>query len=362
MGGESRRSSEKREIAEKISADQPIGPARFPPAKIHSDSGPGFGVSASSLSNHSSKRHRRKKRKMDRHVNVSGANDIYYVGAEVSGVNVTNQERRTREKRRSVKERKAFATKKFTDADVEKVKSHILSIPAYESHYTRRHTSWKYIQSHYRSTKMLQSSKSTIYGKIFHEMNLSTKKPKTGTYYTCDKMQTQIAISCAGEKNSVEEMLANQQLADEAYSLKAIDKEPALFDDSTIVITFDMQQCLPTPYVESSVAIYKGIANQVASCLAKHLNNLPLHVKNVVMYSDTCSGQNKNSHMAALCVTVLKNYTSMESLHHKFLVPGHTHMECDIDHVIIDRRSKLVTPHNKIDLLDLLPLIPATFH
>lgn len=26
--------------------------------------------------------------------------------------------------------------------------------------------------------------------------------------------------------------------------------------------------------------------------------------------------------------------------HHKFLVPGHTHMECDADHSVIERQKK----------------------
>ncbi|KAJ8885364.1 hypothetical protein PR048_011561, partial [Dryococelus australis] len=44
--------------------------------------------------------------------------------------------------------------------------------------------------------------------------------------------------------------------------------------------------------------------------------------------------------MATVCLTVLKNYTSLESLHHKFLVPGHMHIECAIDNTMIERRKK----------------------
>ncbi|KAJ8868936.1 hypothetical protein PR048_030477 [Dryococelus australis] len=72
------------------------------------------GSSASSRSNHSSQRHRRKKRKIDRHVSVSGANEIDDVGAEVRGINATLQERRTRKKRRSVKEDDSVAQRTST--------------------------------------------------------------------------------------------------------------------------------------------------------------------------------------------------------------------------------------------------------
>lgn len=27
-------------------------------------------------------------------------------------------------------------------------------------------------------------------------------------------------------------------------------------------------------------------------------------------------------------------------MHHKFLIPGHTHLECDVDHAVIERAKK----------------------
>ncbi|KAK4881094.1 hypothetical protein RN001_004413 [Aquatica leii] len=79
-------------------------------------------------------------------------------------------------------------------------------------------------------------------------------------------------------------------------------------------------------------------ANQVGSCLYSHLiSNIPPEVKQVILYSDTCGGQNKNSHLVAMFFTLLQNSGSLEILDHKFLVSGHTHMECDTDHSLIER-------------------------
>lgn len=64
------------------------------------------------------------------------------------------------------------------------------------------------------------------------------------------------------------------------------------------------------------------------------------NTKNVLFYSDACFGLNKNSYVAAmflLCVQELKN---IECIDYKFLLPGHTHMACDIDHAIIGKQKK----------------------
>lgn len=79
-------------------------------------------------------------------------------------------------------------------------------------------------------------------------------------------------------------------------------------------------------------------ANQIASCLYRVLLALPPSIKNVTLYSDTCGGQNKNSHMVAMFL-VLMQQSHLETVDHKFLIPGHTRMECDSDHSTIERKK-----------------------
>lgn len=171
--------------------------------------------------------------------------------------------------------------------------------------------------------------------------------------------------------------LANHQAeAHYAYKSKSNDKETYKNDAFTKVYTFDMQQCLPTPDLFTSVAFYKRQlwtfnltvhdcitkqsfnymwheavggrgANQVASCLYKHLFDLPMDVIHVILYSDTCGGQDKNTHVVAMLFTLLQNNQHLETIDHKFLVAGHTHMECDTDHSLIERtRKKYGSPIN----------------
>jgi len=49
----------------------------------------------------------------------------------------------------------------------------------------------------------------------------------------------------------------HQSNADLGYSSKAIDKEISKNNPEKECFSFDLQQCLPTPYLQSSVAFYK---------------------------------------------------------------------------------------------------------
>ncbi|KAL4152898.1 hypothetical protein QTP88_000731 [Uroleucon formosanum] len=124
-------------------------------------------------------------------------------------------------------------------------------------------------------------------------------------------------------------------ILDLGYSNKAKDKEISKNNPEKECFSFDLQQCLPTPHLQSSVAFYKrqlwtfnltihnyadgqsfnymwheAIAgrgvNEIDSCLFKHLiNNTANNVTEITFYSDTCGGQNKNSHVAAMFLKII---------------------------------------------------------
>jgi hypothetical protein len=203
-------------------------------------------------------------------------------------------------------------------------------------------------------------------------MHLKFKVPKLDTCTKCDTLNTQIKYSLNDlEKHElIKTLQTHQELADFAYLSKAEDKENCKMDSTHKIYTFDLQQCLSTPCLNTSMSFYKRQlwtfnltihdcvtgqpycfmwhenvagrgANQVASCLYKFINEFIVDpVKKITFYSDTCGGQNKNNIICGMFQIAAKNHPSVEIIDQKFLIPGHTHMECDIDHAIIEKMKR----------------------
>lgn len=267
--------------------------------------------------------------------------------------------------------------KKSVD-DITSAKEHILSFPSYESHYCRKRTDKKYLPADLSIAAMYRKYKETcanpvslkLYSQCFHDLNLSFKKPAKDTCHTCDLLNTKISLAEGEESLDLKVQLAeHQSLAEKAYSEKRNDKDRAKCESSFRAYTFDLQQCLPTPYLKTSVSFYKRQlwsfnltihdlendkatcymwdetigargSNQIASCLWHFLQNLPAEVKEVTFYSDTCGGQNKNNTVAMMFTYLLHVHPTLQTINHKFLVSGHSHMECDSDHALIEKAKK----------------------
>ena len=86
---------------------------------------------------------------------------------------------------------------------------------------------------------------------------------------------------------------------------------------------------------------------EIASCLLLYLQSLPVTVREVVLYSDCCGGQNRNQYLAAAFLYPLEIIPNICSIMHKYLETGHTQMECDSMHSAISfaqKASPVFTP------------------
>ena len=66
-------------------------------------------------------------------------------------------------------------------------------------------------------------------------------------------------------------------------------------------------------------------------------------IKEIILYSDCCPGQNKNIYMTTMflyLVATLKEKGRNLIIHHKFLISDHTHMEADTIRAAIEKQKK----------------------
>lgn len=272
-------------------------------------------------------------------------------------------------------------TKKLSIAKENEILDFIKSFPSYESHYTRRDTSKRYLPSDLSVNEMHRlycekyaySVSISKFSPLFSTLNLKFKKPKIDTCHKCDLLQCKIQVAKPEELDSLQlEQSKHVNLAEKAYNAKKNDKQRALADATLKVLCFDLQQCLPTPLLRTSLSFYKRPlwtfnltmhdcasnqascymwheaiskrgGNEIASCVFDHLLTLNTNAKHVVLYSDSCPGQNKNSFIATMFAIFMQFKNNVDIIDHKFLVPGHTHMECDSDHALIEKRKKLTS-------------------
>lgn len=57
------------------------------------------------------------------------------------------------------------------------------------------------------------------------------------------------------------------------------------------------------------------------------------------MYSDTYTRLNRNSHIAVMCFSASQKHPHLKSIDHEFMVSGHSHMECDTAHAMIEKKK-----------------------
>ena len=141
-------------------------------------------------------------------------------------------------------------------------------------------------------------------------------------------------------------------------------KALALNDSRVVAATFDLEQVLLCPKLEVSSLFYRrklAVYNltiyrldssdvtchmwhegqgrrgscEIASAVAKFFVSLPDSVKKIIMYSDTCSGQNRNQHFSAMCLSAIQTYP-VEKIDRIYKESGHSQMECDSAHSAIE--------------------------
>lgn len=271
---------------------------------------------------------------------------------------------------------------KYSDNDRNLVSSHILSFPRHESHYARKKSSLEYLSPDLNKHRLFTAFKERYpdsnvsyryYSKVFE---LDFPKLKFGRMTVdsckkCDKLKA--AITIATRENDIKEAETNLQLhhrkaekAQECMKEDMIKAQNPGSDTSTLCM--DLQQVMFVPMLTHNTMFYSrqlstynlglhvsdyGTAfmcmwhegnggrggNEIASCFFKLVTSERITKKKLVVWCDNCTAQNKNK-MILMAIIYLIKKQFFESIEIKYLVSGHSFMNCDRDFGLIEKRRR----------------------
>lgn len=81
---------------------------------------------------------------------------------------------------------------------------------------------------------------------------------------------------------------------------------------------------------------------EIGTCLYKYIEQLPKDVTEISLFSDTCSGQNRNQNISVLLLYLVQINPNVQVIEQKFLESGHSYMEVDSMHSSIETAKKNV--------------------
>lgn len=262
----------------------------------------------------------------------------------------------------------------ISDHDMAFLKTWLCELPTVESHYCRKTETYKNkkfllpgtkvteLHTDYCQSATEQDKRAvglTIFRKMFQSFGFSVFVPKKDQ---CEKC-IQAGLGTLG----VESHSAHIQEKNLAREKKNDDKAAAASDNSVSVWTMDLQAVLLCPKTNASSMYYKtkvqvhnmtyfnlntkeGFcfmwdevnANLSSEMFAyihyfqfeEYIKNNP-EKKRFIIWSDNCIYQNKNITVSNMFYHLAKKYNVV--IEQKFLLKGHTQMECDSMHSTIER-------------------------
>lgn len=263
-------------------------------------------------------------------------------------------------------------------------------VPKLESHYRRQYTSKLYFQSDFKSFNHMYQiyikhcesqnghpsvSFPTFLG-ILKKHNYAIYKPRNDM---CD-----ICVSYETKNISQNIYNAHRKEIEDMRDEKICDTENAK-SGLCLLICVDMQAVKLIPQLKANASYYKMklqihnftiyniithesdnyvwdetegnlVASTFATCIIKYLRNainMSPKTHHIIIYSDGCYYQNRNAVLsnALLSLCIEKDIT----IEHKYLVVGHTQMECDSTHSLIQRRINnraIYLPSQLVDIME----------
>lgn len=281
------------------------------------------------------------------------------------------------------------------------VRLHISQIPRVESHYCRVDTKKEYVDgvlnmnrlyslyTEFCAEKGVEPVKKHIYSNIFnYEYNIEFLKPKKDRCDVCEehRLKGKSGILSSDEQRSWEKHELGKQAAKQNRDVDRRCSE----DQETAIICFDLENVFALPRSNISCFFYSRKLNtynltahcslqkqaycciwsegthgrqgsDIASGLIKILNRVLVdfpQVRKIILWSDSCVPQNKNSIMSLALMKFLEQHPTIVEIIQKFGEPGHSSIqEVDNLHSQIERRFAGLDIFSPLGLLRLLPAV-----
>lgn len=219
-----------------------------------------------------------------------------------------------------------------------------------------------------------------------HFFHLKLYKPRQDTCKTCDiySARSKDPTLTQEEKTTDEERHAlHLEKAETGYNLPnnlLINN----ISNTVMVLCMDLQQALPTPKVSTGISFYKRKmwtynfnihdyrsgkahmflwdevtakrgANEICSCIQKFVNTfVPQDVCKLFIFSDNCSGQNKNFTLLIFYLSLIHS-KRLKEITHIYFTAGHNYMAADRDFALIEknmrRHSYIFTPDEHKEII-----------
>lgn len=302
---------------------------------------------------------------------------------------------------------KHFSHRKTSAGAIRNVIEFISSFPQYESHYTRGmfptvrkylepNLNLKILYNEYKK-KCAQPVSMYMFRDTFHRrFNLKFKPPLMDTCDCCNKLQLKIKDPTTRheQKIKVHEQKTNhlQRVEFISREYKANVDESKISGGTKIVLVFDLEKVFDTPKLNTNSAYYKrklstynlcvhdetnnkshmyiwheGMASrgpqEIASCLFYHFDTcIPNQCKELILYSDSCGGQNRNIKMSLMLSHYLDKSNTLTSITQNFFLTGHSYNVCDRKFAIIERkRRKATNIYTSTQWMELIEQAKVTF-
>ena len=249
------------------------------------------------------------------------------------------------------------------------IKTFLTDLPKLPSHYCRASSSKSYLEPVFQSLNDLHREykraaeekgfptlSRQVLTKEFKQQNLGLFHPKKDQCDTCCSFKTGNLPD-----NEWQDHLTKKE---EARAAKAQDKEE--MGEKTMVACMDLQAVLLCPRLKASALYYKtklavhnftvyNMATHNATCYVWHEGEAGLSASEFatcvtdylaehheydeyILWSDGCGYQNRNSILSNALLLFAAEKKKVVT--QKFLEKGHTQMECDSVHSVIERRLK----------------------